>query len=197
MLILLQAVCSGSQWNHNTLSAIIQQYGVSVDRCGFLVWHRELSNIVYNKHQMHINSTKMMKKPCSYFLHSQYIVRTVIVHVRTNSCNIAHQRILTKINCNARRSVLAEKAFRTCVTIFYGNCSPLRFDSMLSRRERAILVCQSLRSQSVHWRTQVYRPQSNTIQYNTKFVKRHVAVASEALANRTVKKQRRRRTNVL
>ena len=36
-----------------------------------------------------------------------------------------------------------------------------------------------------------------TIQYNTKFVKRHVAVASEALANRTVKKHRRRRTNVL
>ena len=34
-----------------------------------------------------------------------------------------------------------------------------------------------------------------TIQY--KFVKRHVAVASEALANRTVKKHRRRRTNVL
>jgi len=33
--------------------------------------------------------------------------------------------------------------------------------------------------------------------YNTKFVKRHVAVASEALANRTVKKHRRRRTNVL
>ena len=29
------------------------------------------------------------------------------------------------------------------------------------------------------------------IQYNTKFVKRHVAVASEALANRSVKKQRR------
>ena len=73
-----------------------------------------------------------------------------LVHVRTNSCIIAHQRILTKINCNARRSVLAEKAFRTCVTIFYGNCSPLRFDSMLSRRERAILVCQSLRSQSLH-----------------------------------------------
>ena len=39
--------------------------------------------------------------------------------------------------------------------------------------------------------------QNFTIQYNTKFVKRHVAVASEALANRTVKKQRRRRTNVL
>ena len=37
----------------------------------------------------------------------------------------------------------------------------------------------------------------NTIQYNTKFVKRHVAVASEALANRSVRKQRRRRTNVL
>ena len=37
----------------------------------------------------------------------------------------------------------------------------------------------------------------NTIQYNTKFVKRHVAVASQALANRTVKKHRRRRTNVL
>jgi len=36
----------------------------------------------------------------------------------------------------------------------------------------------------------------NTIQYSTKFVKRHVAVASEALANRTVKKHRRR-TNVL
>ena len=35
------------------------------------------------------------------------------------------------------------------------------------------------------------------IQYNTKFVQRHVAVASEALANRSVKKQRRRRTNVL
>jgi len=35
------------------------------------------------------------------------------------------------------------------------------------------------------------------IQYNIKFVKRHVAVASEALANRTVKKHRRRRTNVL
>ena len=34
-----------------------------------------------------------------------------------------------------------------------------------------------------------------TIQY--KFVKRHVAVASEALANRSVKKHRRRRTNVL
>ena len=33
--------------------------------------------------------------------------------------------------------------------------------------------------------------------YSTKFVKRHVAVASEALANRTVKKHRRRRTNVL
>jgi len=32
---------------------------------------------------------------------------------------------------------------------------------------------------------------------NTKFVKRRVAVASEALANRTVKKHRRRRTNVL
>jgi len=39
--------------------------------------------------------------------------------------------------------------------------------------------------------------QYNTIQYNTKFVKRHVAVASEALANRSVRKQRRRRTNVL
>jgi len=38
---------------------------------------------------------------------------------------------------------------------------------------------------------------NNTIQYNTKFVKRHVAVASEALANRSVRKQRRRRTNVL
>ena len=39
----------------------------------------------------------------------------------------------------------------------------------------------------------------NTIQkkYNTKFVKRHVALASEALANRSVRKQRRRRTNVL
>jgi len=36
-----------------------------------------------------------------------------------------------------------------------------------------------------------------SIQYNTKFVKRHVAVASEALANRTVKKHRQRRTNVL
>jgi len=36
-----------------------------------------------------------------------------------------------------------------------------------------------------------------TIQYNTKFVKHHVAVASEALANRTVKKHRRRRPNVL
>jgi len=31
---------------------------------------------------------------------------------------------------------------------------------------------------------------------NTKFVKRRVAVASEALANRTVKKHRRGRTNV-
>ena len=39
--------------------------------------------------------------------------------------------------------------------------------------------------------------EQNTIQCNTKFVKRHVAVASEALANRTVKKHRRRRTNVL
>ena len=39
--------------------------------------------------------------------------------------------------------------------------------------------------------------QYNTIQYSTKLVKRHVAVASEALANRTVKKHRRRRTNVL
>jgi len=37
----------------------------------------------------------------------------------------------------------------------------------------------------------------NNIQYNAKFVKRHVAVASEALANRSVKKHRRRRTNVL
>jgi len=37
----------------------------------------------------------------------------------------------------------------------------------------------------------------NTIQYNTKFAKRYVAMASEALANRTVKKHRRRRTNVL
>ena len=36
-----------------------------------------------------------------------------------------------------------------------------------------------------------------SIQYNTKFVKRHVAVAPEVLANRTVKKHRRRRTNVL
>ena len=33
--------------------------------------------------------------------------------------------------------------------------------------------------------------------YNTTFLKRHVAVASEALANRSVKKHRRRRTNVL
>jgi len=33
--------------------------------------------------------------------------------------------------------------------------------------------------------------------YNTKFVKCHVAVASEALANRAVKKHRWRRTNVL
>ena len=40
-------------------------------------------------------------------------------------------------------------------------------------------------------------PKYNTIQYNTKFVKRHVAVASEALANRTVKEHKRRRTNVL
>jgi len=41
-------------------------------------------------------------------------------------------------------------------------------------------------------------PTYNTIQkYNTKFVKRHVAVASEALANRSVKKNRRRRTSVL
>ena len=39
--------------------------------------------------------------------------------------------------------------------------------------------------------------QFDPIQYNTKFVKRHVAVASEALANRSVKKHRRRRTNVL
>jgi len=38
---------------------------------------------------------------------------------------------------------------------------------------------------------------ATVIQYNTKFVKRHVAVASEALVNRTVKKHRRRRTNVL
>jgi len=37
----------------------------------------------------------------------------------------------------------------------------------------------------------------DTMQYNAEFVKRHVAVASEAPANRTVKKQRRRRTNVL
>jgi len=43
----------------------------------------------------------------------------------------------------------------------------------------------------------LHHQQYNTIQYNTKFVKRHVAVASEALANRTVKKHRRRRTNVL
>ena len=35
------------------------------------------------------------------------------------------------------------------------------------------------------------------IQYNTKFVKRHVAVALEALANRTVKKHGRKRTDVL
>jgi len=39
--------------------------------------------------------------------------------------------------------------------------------------------------------------QYNTIQYNTKFVKCHVAVASDALANRTVKKHRRKRANVL
>jgi len=38
---------------------------------------------------------------------------------------------------------------------------------------------------------------ASSIQYK-KIVKRHVAVASEALANsRTVKKHRRRRTNVL
>ena len=34
----------------------------------------------------------------------------------------------------------------------------------------------------------LFNIQYNTIQYNTKFVKCHVAVASEALANRTVKK---------
>ena len=34
-------------------------------------------------------------------------------------------------------------------------------------------------------------------QYNTKVVKCHVAVDSEALANRTVKKHRWKRTNVL
>ena len=33
----------------------------------------------------------------------------------------------------------------------------------------------------------------NTIRYNTKFVQRHVAVASETLTNRTVKKHKRRR----
>jgi len=37
---------------------------------------------------------------------------------------------------------------------------------------------------------------NNNSNNNTKFVKRRVAVASEALANRTVKKHRRRRTNV-
>ena len=49
-------------------------------------------------------------------------------------------------------------------------------------------------SEKLRWSMRV---SDNTIQYNTKFVKRHVAVASEALANRSVKKQRRRRTNVL
>jgi len=38
---------------------------------------------------------------------------------------------------------------------------------------------------------------NNNNNNNTKFVKRRVAVASEALANRTVKKHTRRRTNVL
>ena len=48
-----------------------------------------------------------------------------------------------------------------------------------------------------HWVTGSVGHLGHTIQYNTKFVQRHVAVASEALANRSVKKQRRRRTNVL
>ena len=43
---------------------------------------------------------------------------------------------------------------------------------------------------------QTMGPAAYTIQYNTEFVKRHVAVASEALVNRTVKKHKRR-TNVL
>ena len=47
------------------------------------------------------------------------------------------------------------------------------------------------------WQRGKQSVQYNTIQYNTKFVKRHVAVALEALADRTVKKHRRRRTNVL
>jgi len=48
-----------------------------------------------------------------------------------------------------------------------------------------------------HISLRLYKQYNTKIQYNTKFVKRHVAVASEALVNRSVKKQRRRRTNVL
>jgi len=54
---------------------------------------------------------------------------------------------------------------------------------------------EGLRKSEWHLVHEVTAIQYYTIQY--KFVKRHVAVASEALANRTVKKHRRRRTNVL
>jgi len=45
--------------------------------------------------------------------------------------------------------------------------------------------------------SETFKQCNNNNNNNTKFVKRRVAVASEALANRTVKKHSRRRTSVL
>ena len=56
---------------------------------------------------------------------------------------------------------------------------------------------ETVSGSGISWATCKSAPCFNTIQYNTKFVQRHVAMASDALENETVKKHRRRRTNVL
>ena len=66
-----------------------------------------------------------------------------------------------------------------------------------SRFSSLVSLVITLGSLSMAWSIPSSLLPTNFIQYNTKFVKRHVAVASEALAIRTVKKHRRRRTNVL
>ena len=96
----------------------------------------------------------------------------------------------------------------------HGLAKPSKYVSNKCIAVRKVATCHTATGTHMpHWITQCYLPPGrgdipaltpdeagtryNTIQYNTKFVKRHVAVASEALANRTVKKHKRRRTNVL
>ena len=67
----------------------------------------------------------------------------------------------------------------------------MRIDSFCKKSAFRFSSCHAVFALNKKYKHIKYSDFYNTIQYNTKFVKRHVAVASEALANRTVKKHRR------